>query len=95
MKTLKLTHYSDNAHGWVSVKRSILVQLDLMAKISRCSYQSASGATVYLEEDGDALALVTALKAAGIAYEMVSKYKNGSSPIRSYPRFKSELPISA
>lgn len=87
MKPLNLIHYSDSAHGWIAVKRTILVQLGLLEKISACSYQSKSGSTVYLEEDGDALALINALKAQGIVYQMESKHKDGSSPIRSYPRY--------
>lgn len=88
MKIIKMTHYSDAGHGWFAVKRSVLVQLGLQANISAYSYQSKTGSTVYLEEDGDASILVNALKAHNIPYQIQSKDNRGLSPIRSYPQFK-------
>lgn len=88
MKTLKMTHYSDSGHGWIAVKRSLLVQFGLLNKISAYSYQSKAGTTVYLEEDGDAPILINTLRAHGIAYQLDTKYKDGSSLIRSYPRYQ-------
>lgn len=48
------TFHSDSQHGWLAVKRSELIQLGILEKISPYSYQSDTGKTVYLEEDGDA-----------------------------------------
>lgn len=84
---LKLVHYSDAGHGWVKVARSVLAKYNLLEKISACSYQSETGTTVYLEEDGDASALLGFLKQNNIAYQMESKSTDRTSPIRSYARF--------
>jgi len=87
---LKLKSYSDSGHGWIAVKRSILIQLGIADKISQYSYQSKSGQTVYIEEDGDANTLVNAFKANGIEYQFEHKYHDGTSRIRSLPRYQNE-----
>jgi len=46
------TFYEDPGHGWLSVKRQELVDLNILNQISSYSYQR--GNTVYLEEDCDA-----------------------------------------
>lgn len=82
--SLKLKYYTDPGHGWVAVKKSMLVELGIADKISIYSYMK--GKTAYLEEDGDASMLVDMLKSSGIAYELVEKYSD-RSPIRSYERY--------
>jgi hypothetical protein len=67
MKKLKLTFFSDGGHGWLAVKRSLLVELGIDKKVSHCSYQK--GETVYLEEDCDAALFYDAytLKMTGVS----------------------------
>ena len=84
---LKLTHYSDSGHGWFAVKRYVLAQFGLLSEISKCSFQSKSGETVYLEEDCDAAKLITYLEGHSISFDVNEKNINGSSPIRYYDRF--------
>ena len=85
MTGMKLKHYTDPGHGWVAVKRNLLVELGILEKITSYSYQK--GQTVYLEEDCDYTTLVETLKTRGITVELIEKYTNNRSPIRSYPSF--------
>ncbi len=91
MKHIKMKHYSDDSHGWIAIKRSILEQLGLLDKISAYSYQSKTGQTVYLEEDSDASKLVNALDAKGLVYQNESVRHDGQSWIRSLPRFETKV----
>ena len=88
---IKLTHYSDSGHGWIAVKRYILDQFGLLTEISKYSYQSKSGETVYLEEDCDAAKLITYLEGHEISFNVTEKNTNGSSAIRSYNRFNHKI----
>lgn len=81
---MKVKFYSDAGHGWMAVKRELLVTLGILDKITPYSYQK--GKTVYLEEDCDATTFVETCKAKGISLEFVQKYCN-HSPIRNYPQF--------
>lgn len=88
-KELKFKFYTDPGHGWVAVKKSLLVELGIDKDISRYSY--VKGQTAYLEEDCDAAKLVKALDNKGIKYSFESKNTNSSSPIRSYDRYLSSI----
>jgi hypothetical protein len=78
--------YSDSGHGWLAVKRKELIDLGIANKISHYSYQR--GATVYLEEDGDATLFVnTYAEKFGGRPQMKSGAHCDTSPIRSYERF--------
>ena len=83
---MKLNVYNDPGHGWVAIKRSVLIKLGIEHKITSYSYQR--GQTVYLEEDCDMSTLISAARAAGITFGFVEKYTNKRSPIRSYETFK-------
>ena len=63
MKTRTLTFHTDPSHGWLEVKRSDLIALDIEDKISRYSYEK--GSKVYLEEDCDQMTYLRAASAAG------------------------------
>lgn len=80
--SLKLKYYTDPGHGWVAVKKTLLVKLGIADKISHYSYMK--GNTAYLEEDDDASKLVDMLKSSEIAYELIEKYVDRRSPIRNY-----------
>lgn len=60
MRTKVYKFYSDPGHAWMAVKRRELEILQIADKISSCSYQK--GATVYLEEDCDAVLFCRAYK---------------------------------
>lgn len=79
--------HTDPGHGWLAIKRSVLAELNLLDKVSNCSYQSKSGKTVYLEEDSDMSLFLNQAKTLGIQVEYKDSYKE-RSPIRSYPRFQ-------
>ena len=83
---MKLNVYNDPGHGWVAIKRSVLIKLGIEHKVSYYSYQR--GQTVYLEEDCDASLLISAARDAGTTLEFTDKYTNKRSPIRSYDQFK-------
>jgi hypothetical protein len=86
---MKIKFYSDPGHGWAAVKRKVLVELDILDKISAYSYQK--GTTVYLEEDQDMTTFLTALLAKkGDSATYTTKYTDRRHPIRSYEHFKAE-----
>ena len=87
-KVKKITLHTDSAHGWIAVKRSLLIQLDILTTISVFSYQSKTGDTVYLEYHSDATQFVEACKKAKIEYEIVKAKTKDRSHIRNYPRFQ-------
>jgi hypothetical protein len=84
-QTLKIKYYHDPAHGWIAVKRGLLVESGLEKEISSFSYQK--GQTVYLEEDSDAYKFVKAMEAKGYAFDVEHRYTERSSPIRSYANY--------
>ena len=84
---MKFKFYSDPGHGWLAVKRDLLVKYDLLSKISSYSYQR--GKTVYLEEDCDAAVLIDYLRKNKIFFEITEKYVD-RTPIRSYDHFTLE-----
>jgi len=79
--------HSDAGHGWLAVKRTELVKLGILDKITPYSYQR--GGTVYLEEDCDA---GTFLDAKGIKGKDLPHRESYSeySPIRHYEGFSSK-----
>lgn len=89
MKTYKF--YSDAGHGWLAVKRSELIDLGLIGKISHYSYQR--GQTVYLEEDCDLQLFAQAkgcnavLRASDVM-KFDERHTDKSSSIRSYDSFR-------
>jgi hypothetical protein len=74
-KVKKITLHTDSAHGWLAVKRSLLIQLDILTTISVFSYQSKTGDTVYLEYHK-------------IEYEIIKAKTKDRSHIRNYPHFQ-------
>lgn len=80
---MKHTFYSDPGHGWLAVPRQELINLGVLHKISRYSYQRKD--MVYLEEDCDVSRYAQALKAEGKPFEYrEAKPANQCSKIRSY-----------
>jgi hypothetical protein len=96
---LKLIVHADGGHSWLAVKRQLLINLNILDKISSCSYQR--GGTVYLEEDIDAGIFIDAYldkEWSGIVkpenrQELLKRtfwFKNSYrdySPIRKYDQF--------
>lgn len=85
MLTMDFKFYEDPGHGWLAVKRSLLVELGIEQHISPFSYQK--GKTVYLEEDCDANRFVKAMETRGIKVNPVYKIHGNRSPIRSYESY--------
>lgn len=85
MKNKQYVFHTDPGHGWLAVKRSELVFLGVLEKISPYSYMK--GKTVYLEEDMDAAIFMQAYEQK---FGKELKYKSTyleRTPIRYYSRF--------
>ncbi len=76
--------YSDPSHAWLAVKRTELIRLGIINKISSCSYEK--GGTVYLEEDDDARKFVETKKALNEKITVKEIYHD-NTPIRYYQSF--------
>lgn len=81
--------HTDAGHGWIAVKRKLLLAMGILGHVSAYSYQR--GATVYLEEDCDAPLFLQRYQAiykrsAPLA-ERFGEIPD-RSPIRSYQRFQ-------
>jgi hypothetical protein len=83
---MNLNFYTDSGHGWLAVKRDLLVTLGITHKITAYSYQR--GETAYLEEDCDLSEFMSAARQAGIDVQFTYKHTNGRHPIRSYARYQ-------
>lgn len=92
MITRKLTYCTDSGHGWLSVKRSDLDALDIANKISSYSYENAD--RVYLEEDCDMSAYLTAAENAGWAVTYRETYANRST-IRNFRQYRPRITTAA
>ena len=77
--------HTDPGHGWLAVKRSELIELNILDKVSGCSNQT--GGAVYLEEDCDASLFWKAKEAIGEKVDYKSSYQD-NTPIRRYERFQ-------
>ena len=89
----RIVYYTDGAHGWYAVKRSLIDELGIAQRITPFSYQK--GGTVYLEEDCDAGVFFNALEAAGFTPAEISsrtverdQSMKGPSRIRYYEDYK-------
>jgi len=76
--------HADPSHAWLAVKRSELIRLNILDKITECSYQK--GKTVYLEEDCDAGIFMNAKKSLHEDVLFKETFQE-NTPIRNYPRF--------
>jgi len=79
---MKFNKYNDPAHGWLKVKRSLLIELGIDKDISKASYQR--GQYVYLEEDRDMTIFWKAMEAVGKTVEIKTSITDKRSGIRSY-----------
>jgi hypothetical protein len=86
-QTLKIKYYHDPGHGWLAVKRSLLVESGLEKQITNFSYQK--GQTVYLEEDRDAYEFEKTMREKGYTFEIEHRHTQKNSPIRSYAYYSS------
>ena len=82
---ITLKFYSDPAHGWLAVKRELLYDLGIAAKVSFYSYER--GKTVYLEEDCDMPILIKALDERGYSVRLEERHTDRLSPIRNYNHY--------
>lgn len=78
--------YSDPGHGWGRVRRSKLIKLGILGKITTYSFQR--GEWVYLEEDFDLTQFVLACRAAGEEPKFREFCTNHESKIRNYEYFR-------
>jgi len=91
----KYVYHTDPSHGWLAVKRKELVELGILGKISRYSYQR--GQTVYLEEDCDMNLFIITKQGRKDYYSLPLRvsHTDRNSPIRSYQPFALRLNASA
>ena len=85
-KRITLDVYSDPSHAWVKIPVARLEKLNIRVRISSYSYQR--NGTAYLEEDLDAMILVTELKSRGYEVKFREFNTDKRSKIRSYETFK-------
>lgn len=85
MKTKFYDFYADPGHGWLKVKRSELVALNILNEISGYSYQN--GDCVFLEEDCDVSIFIRAMKNQEVTVKIREHYTNRESKIRNYESF--------
>lgn len=84
---MKFVFYSDPAHGWIKVKKSLLSKLGITDKISAYSYMHKDFA--YLEEDQDYTAFKSAMSANGLSVEYKDQITiSKRSKIRSYQSYQ-------
>ncbi len=85
-RTFSFVLYSDPGHGWLAVRRELLLRYAKAAlSITRYSYQR--GENVYLEEDCDCQSFLEALRDEGHAFKIVEKTcTRNQSRIRTYDR---------
>jgi hypothetical protein len=84
---INLNFISDPAHGWLEVPNKLYKQSGIVA--TRCSYFSSSRNMVYLEEDCDASAFNSAMKAKGLDYTLNHDHYTGTP---SWVRNLSRMP---
>lgn len=95
MRKLKSLHiYSDCGHAWAKVKKTLLHELGIAEKITRCSYQY--GEYAYLEEDCDLSTFLVAYFGGEIPKDWESQLKtithrSNYSRVKSYPRYNSKI----
>ena len=82
---MKFTYYTDPGHGWIRVKKQLLIELNIAHNISSYSYMNGNSA--YLEEDCDLQRLSEALTKVGQTLELIQKHTNKNSRIRSYAKY--------
>lgn len=81
------TFYQDPSHGWVKVKRALLIKVGVAHAISPYSYERKND--VYLEEDLDAPRFIEAYKTMFLTEpKFKSCHTNKSSKIRSYKSYE-------
>lgn len=86
MKTKKYDFYADQAHGWLKVKRSELIDLNILSEITGYSYQKND--YVYLEEDQDLSTFIRAMEAKNVQVQFMEHYSSRESRIRYYNNFQ-------
>ena len=95
---MEFIYHQDPSHGWVEVSVKALKGLGAdLSKISAYSYcrPMTTETLVYLEEDGDVMVLIDALKKKGIEFEFKSVHTNHDCGVRSLPlRFPDWLATS-
>lgn len=82
---MNIIHYCDPGHGWMKVRKSLLVKLEIAHLISSYSYERKEMA--YLEEDCDAGLLLKALDRKGVKWAIKSSHTDKQSKIRNYKRY--------
>jgi len=80
------TKIYDPGHGWLKVSRKAYEASGYVA--SRYSYQSASGKTVYLEEDCDMYGFLLA-----IGYSTLTRVRLKNVYIKNYSKIRNLEPI--
>lgn len=81
-------YYSDAGHGWVAVKRDLLINLGIESEVSAYSYQSKTGGTVYLEEDRDLNLFLKAMPEIDVNKDLKDFDHGDKSYIRNLPSFR-------
>jgi hypothetical protein len=81
---MKFTYYTDPGHGWIRVKKQLLIQLNIAFDISNYSYMKGNFA--YLEEDCDMGIFCEAKERLGEKFGFIDVFST-ITPIRDYPKW--------
>ena len=82
---MQIKFYSDLSHGWGEIPISLIIDLGLTSKISKCSYKKDDNA--YLEEDCDLPLVLRELKKQGIEFSFSEEHSNYDSWVRNLKKF--------
>lgn len=87
IKEHDLRFFSDGSHGWLRAPRDLIKQLGVKEKISGYSYMNDQ--YVYLEEDCDIMAVLSAIPESGrkAFMALVPETYHHQSPVRNFPHY--------
>jgi hypothetical protein len=85
VKTIKLTYYITERHGYIEVPLSLLRKLRISKLISE--YSKVLRRTVFVEEDGDATLLTKRLKLEGYDVTLVENERRNQDYFDCLPKF--------
>lgn len=96
------TYHQDPGHGWLAVPRTLLHALGIASEITRYSFETWDGSTVYLEEDCDLNTFSRAVcKHTDLAWQswaaahIVDQHYQREAPCRNLGSYTGAAPQSA
>ena len=92
---MSYTFHSDCGHGWLEVPAQEIRDLGIEGDISGCSYISADGMTVYLEEDCDEGVFIKAVRNNCLSFILSDiRHHDGDCFIRELASYTGLRPLA-